>query len=289
MNNKAKDLERVALGTVVMFGLFWLYSLVIRPHLPFVELALGIIGIVLLYGVGTGLFVRITKDVVKQPYARKEKSKVSVKTVLLCLLLHCTAFFVMNVLTGITAALGVKPPSTDDMQMTGAMVFMLLVFNPIVEEYVFRHLFATRLLKHGERFYVLASAYCFAVLHGVSMGPIHIVYTFILGFIWAYLTVKSGGIIIAILMHSISNLFNAVIVQKLMEKSVEALAAYSILIMVLGVIGLIIYLVNRKKVVLDGSSGLIDRQALKDLFSNRGIWIYTVITLIVMVLKAVLK
>lgn len=289
MNNKAKDLERVALGIVVMFGLFWLYSLVIRPHLPFVELALGIIGIVLLYGVGTGLFVRITKDVVKQPYARKEKSKVSVKTVLLCLLLQCTAFFVMNVLTGITAALGVKPPSTDDMQMTGAMVFMLLVFNPIVEEYVFRHLFATRLLKHGERFYVLASAYCFAVLHGVSMGPIHIVYTFILGFIWAYLTVKSGGIIIAILMHSISNLFNAVIVQKLMEKSVEALAAYSILIMVLGVIGLIIYLVNRKKVVLDGTSGLIDKQALRDLFSNRGIWIYTVITLIVMVLKAVFK
>ena len=289
MNNKAKDLERVALGIVVMFGLFWLYSLVIRPHLPFVELALGIIGIVLLYGVGTGLFVRITKDVVKQPYARKEKSKVSVKTVLLCLLLQCTAFFVMNVLTGITAALGVKPPSTDDMQMTGAMVFMLLVFNPIVEEYVFRHLFATRLLKHGERFYVLASAYCFAVLHGVSMGPIHIVYTFILGLIWGYLTVKSGGIIIAILMHSISNLFNAVIVQKLMEKSVEALAAYSILIMVLGVIGLIIYLVNRKKVVLDGTSGLIDKQALKDLFSNRGIWIYTVITLIVMVLKAVFK
>ena len=289
MNNKAKDLERVALGTVVMFGLFWLYSLVIRPHLPFVELALGIIGIVLLYGVGTGLFVRITKDVVKQPYARKEKSKVSVKTVLLCLLLQCTAFFVMNVLTGITAALGVKPPSTDDMQMTGAMVFMLLVFNPIVEEYVFRHLFATRLLKHGERFYVLASAYCFAVLHGVSMGPIHIVYTFILGLIWGYLTVKSGGIIIAILMHSISNLFNAVIVQKLMEKSVEALAAYSILIMVLGVIGLIIYLVNRKKVVLDGTSGLIDKQALRDLFSNRGIWIYTVITLIVMVLKAVFK
>lgn len=289
MNNKAKDLERVALGIVVMFGLFWLYSLVIRPHLPFVELALDIIGIVLLYGVGTGLFVRITKDVVKQPYARKEKSKVSVKTVLLCLLLQCTAFFVMNVLTGITAALGVKPPSTDDMQMTGAMVFMLLVFNPIVEEYVFRHLFATRLLKHGERFYVLASAYCFAVLHGVSMGPIHIVYTFILGLIWGYLTVKSGGIIIAILMHSISNLFNAVIVQKLMEKSVEALAAYSMLIMVLGIIGLIIYLVNRKKVVLDGSSGLIDKQAIRDLFSNRGIWIYTVITLIVMVLKAVFK
>ena len=289
MNNKAKDLERVALGIVVMFGLFWLYSLVIRPHLPFVELALGIIGIVLLYGVGTGLFVRITKDVVKQPYARKEKSKVSVKTVLLCLLLQCTAFFVMNVLTGITAALGVKPPSTDDMQMTGAMVFMLLVFNPIVEEYVFRHLFATRLLKHGERFYVLASAYCFAVLHGVSMGPIHIVYTFILGLIWGYLTVKSGGIIIAILMHSISNLFNAVIVQKLLEKSVEALAAYSMLIMVLGIIGLIIYLVNRKKVVLDGSSGLIDKQAIRDLFSNRGIWIYTVITLIVMVLKAVFK
>jgi membrane protease YdiL (CAAX protease family) len=288
MNNKAKDLERVALGVVVMFGLFWLYSLVIRQHLPFVELALGIIGIVLLYGVGTGLFVWITKDVVKQPYVSKEKSKVSVKTVLLCLLLHCTAFFVMNILTAAGAALGLKGPSTDDMQMTGAMVFMLLVFNPIVEEYVFRHLFATRLLKHGERFYVLASAYCFAVLHGVSMGPIHILYTFILGLIWGYLTVKSGGLILAILMHSISNLFNAVIVQQLHSISMEVAAVYSMPIMLLGIIGLILYLVNRKKVVLDGTSGLIDKQALKDLFSNKGIWIYTVITLIVMVLKAVL-
>lgn len=289
MNSKAKDLERVALGIMVMFGLFWLYSLVIRPHLPLVELAAGIIGIVLLYVVGTGLFFRITKDVDKQPYALKEKSKVSVKTVLLCLLLHCTAFFVMNILTAAGVALGYEGPSTDDMSMTGSMVFMLLVFNPIVEEYVFRHLFATRLLKYGERFYVLASAYCFAILHGVSMGPIHILYTFILGLIWGYLTVKSGGLILAILMHSISNLFNAVIVQKLLDISVEAVGAYSAVIMLLGIIGLIIYLVNRKKVVLDGSSGLIDRQALKDLFSNRGIWIYTVITLIVMVLKAVLK
>ncbi|MGI6198837.1 MAG: hypothetical protein ACOYIS_06920, partial [Candidatus Cloacimonadaceae bacterium] len=74
-----------------------------------------------------------------------------------------------------------------------------------------------------------------------------------------------------------------------LDISVEAVGAYSAVIMLLGIIGLIIYLVNRKKVVLDGSSGLIDRQALKDLFSNRGIWIYTVITLIVMVLKAVLK
>lgn len=288
MNNKAKDLGRVALGTVVMFGLYWLYSYVLKQYLPFEKRALGIAGIVLLYVGGTGLFFWITKDVDKQSYALKEKSKVSVKTVQLCLLLHCTAFFVMNILTAVSTALGLKGPSADDMPMTASMVFMLLVFNPIVEEYIFRHLFATRLLKHGERFYVLTSAYCFAILHGVSMGPIHIPYTFILGLIWGYLTVKSGGLILAILMHSISNLFNAVIVQKLLDISVEALAAYSAVIMLLGIIGLILYLVNRKKVVLDGTSGLIDKQALRDLFSNKGIWVYTVITLIVMVLKAVL-
>ena len=285
MNNKAKDLGRVALGTVVMFGLYWLYSYVLKQYLPFEKRALGIAGIVLLYVGGTGMFFWITKYVYKQSYAPKEKSKVSVKTVLLCLLLHCTAFFVMNILTAATTTSEHKVP---DMPMTNAMVFMLLVFNPIVEEYIFRHLFATRLLKHGERFYVLASAYCFAILHGVSMGPIHILYTFILGLIWGYLTVKSGGLILAILMHSISNLFNAVIVQKLLDISVEALAAYSAVIMLLGIIGLILYLVNRKKVVLDGTSGLIDKQALRDLFSNKGIWVYTVITLIVMVLKAVL-
>jgi disulfide bond formation protein DsbB len=81
MNNKAKDLEKAALGIAVMFGLYWLYSMVAKPYLPFSEEIKGVVGLAVLYGAGLGLFVLITKNVSKQSYVHKEKSKVPIKTV----------------------------------------------------------------------------------------------------------------------------------------------------------------------------------------------------------------
>ena len=210
-------------------------------------------------------------------------------TVFLCFLLQCTAFMVLNVLSIAISIFGGTSSSTKTLPMTSSMLFMLLVFNPVVEEFVFRHLFATRLLKYGERLYILASAYCFAILHGVSIGFVHICYTFILGLIWAYLTVKSGSVVLAILMHAVSNLFNSVIIQLLLDTSIKALAAYSVLIMGLGVIGLILFLKNRKKVVTDDAPGLLDKQTIKNLFTNKGILFYTALTFIAIVLKKVIK
>ncbi len=290
MNKKTKDLEKTALGIAVMFGLSWLYSIFVRPLLPFPEIIKGVLGLVLLYAAGLVLFVFITKNVTKEPYARKEKGGVSVKTLILCFLLQCTAFMILNVLvTVVNSIFGETGSSSEITPMTKSMLLMLLIFNPVVEEYVFRHLFATRLLKYGERFYVLASAYCFAVVHGVSVGFAHIVYTFILGLIWAYLTVKSRNIVLAVIMHAVSNLFNAVIIQFLFNTSMKATSVYSLLLMALGVIGLIIYIINRKKLILDGTSGLLDTGAVKDLFTNKGILLYTAFTLVVMVLKNVIK
>ena len=290
MNKKTKDLEKTALGIAVMFGLNWLYSIFVRQHLPFPEIIKGILGIALLYGAGLVLFVLITKNVSKEPYARREKGGVSVKALILCFLLQCSAFMVLNILAIATSILGGASPSNEITPMTNSMLFMLLIFNPVVEEFVFRQLFVSRLLKYGERFYILASAWCFAVVHGVSIGFAHIVYTFILGLIWAYLTVKSGNIVLAIIMHAVSNLFNAVIIQLLGASiSIEIMAVYSFLLMALGVIGLILFFINRKKIVLDGASGLLDKQVLKDVFTNRGILLYTALTLVVIVLKGTVK
>lgn len=93
----------------------------------------------------------------------------------------------------------------------------------------------------------------------------------------------------AVLTHAVSNLFNGVIMQLLRDNFVIALGIYALMIMALGVTGLILFFINRKKVVLDDTPGLIDKQALKDVFTNKGIVFYTALTVITIVLKAVLK
>ena len=162
---------------------------------------------------------------------------------------------------------------------------MLLLFNPVVEELVFRKLFARKLLKYGERFYILASSFCFAVVHGVSLGIPQIVYTFILGMIWSYLTVKTGDIKLAIFMHGLSNLFGSIITQALLGISLTAAGIYSMILFLLGITGFVLFLVNRKKIVLDGSTGLVKKAVIKDVLANKGVLFFAGLTGIVMLLK----
>ena len=165
---------------------------------------------------------------------------------------------------------------------------MLLIFNPIIEEFVFRKLFADKLLKYGELFYILVSSFCFAIVHGVSLGIPQIVYTFILGMIWSYLVVKTGNIKLSIILHSLSNLFGSIVSQLLNGISIEVLGMYSMVMILLGIIGFICFLKNKKHIELDNKKKLFDKVIIKEMFSNKGILIYSLITIIMIVLKNVL-
>lgn len=144
------------------------------------------------------------------------------------------------------------------------------------------------LLKHGELFYMLVSSFCFAIVHGVSLGIPQIVYTFILGMIWSYLVVKTGSIKLSIILHSLSNLFGSIIIQLLQGISMEILGMYSMFMMLLGIIGFICFLKNKKKVELDNKNKLFDKTIIKEMFTNKGILVYSLITMTMIVLKNVL-
>ncbi len=279
MNNKVKDLEKVSIGIATMFGIYWLYSCFIKEHLPIAHSVKTIIGLVLLYVVGLGAFTYVTQNISPCKY---EKETVSHKTVILCFLLQFTAIFVLTVLVNVSNA----NSTASHINATSLyMLFMLLVFNPVMEELVFRKLFADKLLKYGERFYILVSSFCFAIVHGVSLGIPQIVYTFILGMIWSYLMVKTGDIKLVIIMHALSNLFGSVITQSLISVSMIAAGLYSMFLILLGIIGFILFFVNNKKIILDEEKGLFRKTVIKDLLTNKGIILYVLITTIVMWIK----
>ena len=277
MNHKKRDLERVAFGVAFMFGAYWIYACVLKQQLPVDDAMKTILGMIVLYGLGLGLFLCITRSI---PVTSYEKRKISRKTVTMCFLLQFTAIFVLTVLMSIVDSVGGIGKTTEINATSGSMLFLLLVFNPVMEEFVFRKLFADKLLKYGERFYVAVSAFCFALVHGVSLGIPQVMYTFILGMIWAYLFAKTGDIKLVIVMHALSNLCGSIITQTLLGISEVAAGVYSMVLIVLGILGMVLFLVYKKKIILDGESGLFKGTMVKEMLTNKGILFYIVLTVV---------
>lgn len=280
-NDRKTALERTAVGIAAMFGIYWLYTYFIREHIPLPETLRWLLGLICLYVLGLGAFVCITKSV---PSQQCEKKKMPFSSVFLCFLLQFTAIAVMSVIVNVLTASGWNvTQAAVNMTMTSPdMLFMLLVFNPIMEEIVFRKMFAGNLLQYGEGFYMLASSFCFAIPHGVSLGIPQIVYTFLLGMIWSYVMAKTGDLKIVVILHSLSNLCGSVALQLLLRVSMAATGIYSMGLMVLGAIGIVLFFVHKKKIVVDGKPVLFRKNTLMDLGSNRGIWFYAALTLAVM-------
>lgn len=271
-NERKTALARTSFGIAVMFGIYWLYTYILRAHMPFSGNVRWLLGLFCLYVPGLGAFVRITRSV---PSQKCEKRRMPFRTIMLCFLLQFTAIMVMSMIVGLLTALGWNGSQTQINAASPAMLFMLLVFNPIMEELVFRKLFADKLLQYGEGFYMLASAFCFAIPHGVSLGVPQIAYTFMLGMIWSYVMAKTGDLKTVVVLHALSNLCGSVAMQFLMGASTAAAGIYSMVLMVLGLVGFILFFINRKKIV-------IEKSALTDLIANKGIWFYVALTLAAM-------
>ncbi len=278
---KKKDLEKVSFGIALMFGIYWIYLIFIQDSLNIQSMFKTIIGLVSLYGIGLMVFINIIKKI---PNTKIEKGKLTGKAILLCFLLQFVALIFMSILANISG----QELSNEVNYLTPYMLFMLIIFNPLIEEFVFRKLFADKLLKYGELFYVLVSSFCFSIVHGVSQGIPQIIYAFILGMIWSYVFVKTGSLKIPIILHSLSNIFGSIIIQILQGISLEIVGMYSMFIALLAVIGLICFFKNKKKIKLDNENRLFTKTIIKEMFTNKGIIFYMLLTITMIIIKNII-
>lgn len=282
MDSKKKSIEKIGFGIAIMFLISWIWAIFIRNKLNLTSIQNTIIGIIVLYVIGLCLFKLIIKNI---PNYKIEKGKISLKELVLCFLLQFSSILVMSVLTVILSKITGNEIGGEIDALTPLMLFQLLIFNPIIEEYVFRKLFADKLLKHGELLFMLTSSFCFSIVHGVSLGIPQILYTFILGMIWSYVYIKSGNLLVPIILHSLSNLFGSVIIQSLQSVSQIAVSIYSMCIMLMGIVGIILFFSNKKKIKIDNDNKLITKLALKYIFFNKGILFYIIITITMFIFK----
>ena len=282
MNERTTTLRTVSLGIAAMFAVYWVYSLQIAPRLPIGDSARSLTALLSLYGLGLGLFLLIIKGL---PNSEIVPGKIPFSTVAICFLLQFTALMAMSILFNIISIATGKDMNIEMDALKPVNLFLLLIFNPVAEEFVFRWLFAKKLLRRGQRFYIFASSLCFAIVHSVSIGLPQVLYTFLLGLIWSYLFVRTGKLWIPIVLHALSNLFGGILPSLMQNLSGTALGIYSMGMMLLALGGLVCFLVFKKRIALDGESKVFKGADIKAVLGNPGILLYIALTIGMYVLK----
>ena len=96
---------------------------------------------------------------------------------------------------------------------------------------------------------------------------------------------KTGNIKLSVILHSLSNLFGSIIIQTLQGISLEIAGMYAMFMMLLAVIGLILFIKNKKKINIDNNNRLLNKTIIKEMFTNKGILLYIAITIIFIISK----
>lgn len=86
-------------------------------------------------------------------------------------------------------------------------VFTISVVPAIVEEFGMRVITLGMLRRFGDPFAIVASALIFGIIHG---NMVQIPFAFALGLIFAYITVVTGSVIPAVIIHFINNFYSCI-------------------------------------------------------------------------------
>lgn len=142
---------------------------------------------------------------------------------------YIVAIFILCALEGIgivlgfpfhfalTFPFGINP---NDASVAGKIVESNIVIRtlvagigaPIFEELIFRKLLIDRTIKHGKLFSLLLSGFMFGLFHGNFQ---QFFYAMFIGFLLAFIYIKTGNVVNTMLVHATMNLYTTVIYSSL--------------------------------------------------------------------------
>ena len=153
-------------------------------------------------------------------------------------------------------------------------MIMVSVLAPIFEELVFRKLIIDRTRRYGEVMAIVYSALAFGLFH---CNIYQFFYAFAMGIIFGYIYVRSGNIIMTIVMHMIVNTSTSV----LYPLSPQLLQYFQYVMSVLGTIS-IIYTIIKKDISFEKTKDEVIAKELSPIaFLNSGSVLFAVISLFI--------
>lgn len=170
----------------------------------------------------------------------------------------------------------------------------IAVVPPFIEEFIFRGAILGSLRKHGDAFAIIVSAVLFGFMHAnFIQTPV----TFLTGLVLGYLTVKTGSIIPAIILHFINNAWavtSELIMNAISDEKIYTLIDLGISLVFVGV-GLICAILLIKKYKNDlvtfekPESEFTMSQKLRYSFTTPCMIIFTIYTVIMCFVSATIQ
>ncbi len=155
-------------------------------------------------------------------------------------------------------------------------VIMVAFLAPIFEELVFRKLIIDRTRRYGEVLAIVYSSVAFGLFH---CNVYQIFYAFAIGLILGYVYVRTGNVILTIIIHMIMNSSSAI----LYPLVPEAYTYFQYIVIALGIVSIIYTLIKRdiklETVNAYGSSKELSHIA----FANAGSILFSVVCILFMI------
>ena len=140
----------------------------------------------------------------------------------------------------------------EDFVLNGNMMITMfygILIAPIMEELIFRKILLYKLRRFGDKPAILMTGVAFGLFH---MNLQQFVYASVLGFLFAYLTIRTNTIRYAVILHMIINSIGiGVAPYVLMNKNTLGLIMVFLWMILSMTIGIVLFILNVKKVKLN--------------------------------------
>ncbi|QSX06320.1 CPBP family intramembrane metalloprotease [Sedimentibacter sp. zth1] len=214
---------------------------------------LFVVSAISLYLIGFPIYLILMKKIpTKKLVKPEEDKKYSIKEIITFFLISYTAAILLNLVSTavnllISMMKGSEVINPLEKVISGSSIWYVLIFAcilaPIMEEIIFRKILIDKLSRFGSTVAIVISAYAFALFHG---NLSQLLYAFVLGLIFAYITVKSGTVKYSIILHVLVNFTGSCVPFIVMNLGENAIVVLGIIMWIVVISGIVLFFKKRK-------------------------------------------
>jgi membrane protease YdiL (CAAX protease family) len=156
------------------------------------------------------------------------------------------------------------------------------IVAPIVEEMIFRKILLDKVRRFGDIPAILITGFAFGLFH---LNLSQFFYATVLGFIFAYITLRTNTVFYSIILHMMINLLSTAITPFVTDMNMFVILGIIAWEFITIAAGIVFFVLNMKKIEIYKTAPVMKTSAY---FLNAGTILYTLICIVIIIIMTVL-